>query len=265
MDITGATVFHDKYGKGIISEVTPKFVIVFFEDHPAEAKKFKYPLCFEKMLRFENEEYNSAIAEEIQNKQEEIKILEEKDKEAQRQGIHPLQSIYNRVSTRAERRSVSVNNTHDIRCNNLKGLAAAKTISIEDNYEFDRIVDVMNGIFGWNYGACMKGFYYINDSKTIGAWFPKMAIIENGIEKAQSITKAWINVLSADGKEIRMYTKDPYLSSVKYHAEPHITFAKFPGEPYRYIGTFDRDLPRCTPTDIRFVRIATSFDIAESL
>ena len=123
----------------------------------------------------------------------------------------------------------------------------------------------MNGVFGRNYGACMKGFYYLNDSKTIGAWFPKMAVIQNGIEAAQSNTKAWINTLSKDGKRIRMYTKDPSIIRVGDGRHPkHITFAKFPGEGYRYIGTF-LGSEGSSPADRWFDRIETSFTIADVL
>ena len=139
------------------------------------------------------------------------------------------------------------------------GILDTEFISIDDDYSFDRIVDVLNEVFHKNYRAWMRGFCYLDETKTIGVWFPKMAVIENGQEKAQSKTKAWINVLSEDGTEIRMYSKDPDLVSSNKNTDLHITFAKFPGQPYKYIGTFVRDLPRCTPSDVRFVRVATSF------
>ena len=34
-------------------------------------------------------------------------------------------------------------------------------IKVGDKY--NRIVDVMNNVFGWNYEACFKGFYYLDD------------------------------------------------------------------------------------------------------
>ncbi len=264
MNIDHAVVFHKIYGRGIISGFTDKLIFVVFDSLPKETKKFQYPLCFESSLSFEDPEFASEIQGSIEKKQAENALLEKENLEEQRKGI--AQSRTPRETSRRKNiQGPKKANTRDTRSNNAKGLATATEISIEDDYAFDRIVDVMNEVFGRNYAACMKGFYYVNDAKTIGAWFPKMAVIEGGEEVAQSSTKAWINVLSEDGKEIRMYTKDPTLSSVVYHAEPHITFAKFPGEPYRYIGTFVRDLPRCTPTDVRFVRIATSFIIADTI
>lgn len=261
MNIDHAVVFHKIYGRGIISSFTDKLVFVVFDSLPEEIKKFQYPLCFESILSFENPELVSEVQGSIEKKQAENALLEKENQEEQRKGI--AQSRTPRETSR--RRSIQrpkKANIQDTRSNTAKGLATATEISIEDGYAFDRIVDVLNDVFHKGYESYMRGFCYVNEAKTVGAWFPKMAIIENGEEVAQSTTKAWINVLSDDGKEIRMYTKDPTLSSVVYHAEPHITFAKFPGEPYRYIGTFVRDLPRCTPTDVRFVRIATSFNIA---
>ena len=149
--------------------------------------------------------------------------------------------------------------------NDVMNIKDAVSISIDDDYSFDRIVDVLNEVFHKDYGAWMRGFCYLDETRTVGAWFPKMAVIENGKELPQSKTKAWINVLSEDGKEIRMYTNDLSLRSSNKNTELHLTFAKFPGEPYRYIGTFVRDLPRCSERDVRFVRVATSFDIADYL
>ena len=46
--------------------------------------------------------------------------------------------------------------------------------------KFDRIVDVMNNCFGWNYKACMRGWYVLSKDKKTSAWFPKMADLSGG-------------------------------------------------------------------------------------
>ena len=46
--------------------------------------------------------------------------------------------------------------------------------------QFNRIVDVMNDVFGWNYKACMKGYYVVSRTKNTAAWFPKMADLSKG-------------------------------------------------------------------------------------
>ena len=264
MSLVNATVFHIIFGRGIIKTVSDKFVYVAFDDNPEVEKKFQFPLCFDSILTLEDTNLIEGIQESIQKKQAENRVLENEELEDKKKGILHVQP-FSAQSRRNVNNKRPRNHNNDTRSNNMKGLATATEISIDDNYAFDRIVDVLNDVFHKGYESYMRGFCYVNDAKTIGAWFPKMAIIENGLEAAQSTTKAWINVLSDDGKEIRMYTKGPTLSSSVYHAEPHITFAKFPGEPYRYVGTFVRDLPRCTPTDVRFVRIATSFKIGDWL
>ena len=117
----------------------------------------------------------------------------------------------------------------------------------------------MNECFGKNYKAWMRGFCYLDDEKTIGVWFPKMAVYEYGVAKSQSKTKDWVNTLSADGSIIKMTSTTEF--SLSRTAEPHITFAKFPGKPYKYIGTFIRDLQASKPQEVIFRRIAVELDL----
>ena len=110
--------------------------------------------------------------------------------------------------------------------------------------EFNRIVDVMNGVFGWNYKACMKGYYIVSKSKNSSAWFPKMADLSNGKPQPGDKWYGWCNTFSDDQKYIymnnfenpeRLYMIPPATS------EPHITFAKRQGEKlYRYVGVYRR-------------------------
>ena len=144
--------------------------------------------------------------------------------------------------------------------NYLKGLQSAAKISIADNYLFDRSVDVLNDCFGKTYRAWMKAFCYLDEAKTIGVWFHKMAVIEYGIEQPQSKTKAWINTLSDDGTTIRMYSHTK--QTIGRGTDTHITFAKFPGQPYKYIGTFVRDIEISRPDNHIFRRVAAEVNLS---
>lgn len=73
-----------------------------------------------------------------------------------------------------------------------------KSVSIGDGRTYRRIVDILNECLGLNYKGWQRGTYMIDEDTYL--WFPKMAVIEYGIEKAQSKTKEWINTLSEDGK-----------------------------------------------------------------
>ena len=45
--------------------------------------------------------------------------------------------------------------------------------------KFDKIVDVMNDVFGWNYKSCFRGFYYLNDEKNT----------EHGFQNSQKVLR----------------------------------------------------------------------------
>lgn len=140
-----------------------------------------------------------------------------------------------------------------------KGLHQAMKISIDDDYRFDKSVDALNECFDKHYKAWMSSGCFLNQEKTLRAWFPKMALTDHGRLKAQSTTKAWINTLSEDGTIIRAYSS---IESVTFYTEePLVTFAKFPKEPYRYVGTFLLDLEITKPNDLIYRRIATEVDL----
>lgn len=115
-------------------------------------------------------------------------------------------------------------------------------IKVGDKY--DKIVDVMNKCFGWNYKACMKGFYHLNKEKTIGAWFPKIADLKGKTPVPGDKWYGWCNTISPDGKFIFMNNfENPNLmiKDTKPNKDLHITFAKLPGDnKYTFIGTYYR-------------------------
>ena len=109
-------------------------------------------------------------------------------------------------------------------------------IKVGDKY--NRIVDVMNNVFGWNYEACFKGFYYLDDDKNYGAWFPKLA---KGPKEPGDTWYGWVNVLSSDGNNIYMknYT-NPAKMSMDEFLLLHFTFGKKPGGVYEFLGVYKR-------------------------
>lgn len=110
--------------------------------------------------------------------------------------------------------------------------------------EFDRIVDVMNNCFGWDYKACMKGWYLLNDRKRTSAWFPKITDLSNGRSKPGDKWYGWCNTISDDGKFIYMNNfEDPSRlgKDMPNGVEPHLTFVKYPHEKtYKYAGVYAR-------------------------
>ncbi len=109
---------------------------------------------------------------------------------------------------------------------------------------YDRIVDVMNTCFGWNYKACFKGWYPINKAKKTSAWFPKIADLSGGIPQPGDKWYGWCNTISEDGNHIYMNNfENPELldKDLPDGIEPHVTFIKCPhSKDYQYAGVFAR-------------------------
>ena len=108
--------------------------------------------------------------------------------------------------------------------------------------EYNRIVDVMNNVFGWNYKACMKGYYRLNDH--VSAWFPKIAILNGTIPEPGDKWYGWCNTISDDGNYIYMINyenPERMTMGTSPNTEPHITFIKYPKERYQYSGVYVRE------------------------
>lgn len=110
--------------------------------------------------------------------------------------------------------------------------------------EYRRIVDVMNNCFGWNYKACMKGWYSLNSYKRTSAWFPKMADLSKGKPEPGDKWYGWCNTISDDGTKIYMNNfenPDRLAKDLPDYYEPHVTFIKLPrSKVYQYAGVFIR-------------------------
>ena len=136
-------------------------------------------------------------------------------------------------------------------------------IIVEDSPEFDRIYEVINACTGRNLHGYQLATYPLNDGFHL--WFPKLPILKNGRLVPWSTVKSWINKVSADGREICMYSESELvdIERVSNRRSLWITFAKAsPDKPYRYIGTFTPDLKRSSPHGLVLVRVATSVDFS---
>ncbi len=115
-------------------------------------------------------------------------------------------------------------------------------LHVGDKYK--RIVDIMNNCFGWNYKACFKGWYPLNNYKKTSAWFPKIADLSYGTPKPGDKWYGWCNTLSDDGNIIYMNNyEDPSRLSKEMPngVEPHLTFIKLPNSDYyQFAGVFAR-------------------------
>ena len=137
------------------------------------------------------------------------------------------------------------------------------SISITDNITFESIVDVLNKCFGCNYAAWMKGYYPLNPENTMGVWFPKMAVYKNERYYPQNKNPGWINVVSDDGRTIRMYTEDNHLMNDNFWNVIHFTFGKEKGEGYKYLGTYVKRKTARFPYEALFERVATSLELID--
>lgn len=70
----------------------------------------------------------------------------------------------------------------------------------------------------------MKASCYLGDNKDVRVWFPKLAVVEGGIEKPQDSSSEWINTLSSDGMIIK--TSNQYGKIMSHEQVVRITFAK---------------------------------------
>ena len=136
-------------------------------------------------------------------------------------------------------------------------------ISIENAPEFNRIYEAINACTGRNLKGYQHATYYMNSGYRL--WFPKLPIKKNGQLVPWSAFKSWINEVSPDGKEIRMYSHNESVDLEDFRNECAlwITFAKAdPDSPYRYIGTFCPDYNRSSTEELVLVRVANKIDIS---
>jgi hypothetical protein len=137
--------------------------------------------------------------------------------------------------------------------------AKLKSIHVEDEISFAWSAHVLNACFGKNYKGWMKAWYQLSDNEAV--WFPKLAIIENGVVQPQDRVYGCINILSDDGCVI---TERHSTACGDTETTIRYVFAKpSQKEGYRYIGTFVRDLEQSGPDVAVYRRIGTSVDLTK--
>ena len=90
-----------------------------------------------------------------------------------------------------------------------------------------------------------------------------MAVLKNGRYYPQNKNPGWINVMSDDGKTIRMYTEDNHLMNDNFWNVIHFTFGKEKGGNYKYLGTYIKRKTERFPYEALFERVATSIDLTD--
>ena len=141
----------------------------------------------------------------------------------------------------------------------LKGI-----LRVGDEVSYHSIKDICNQCFGEQYEGYQRGTYMICDGYI--AWFPKMAYEEEGILKAGSKTKEWVNILSPDGQYITEYNvHEPRNEESELLQVHRLVFGQNKGEEYKFLGVFktascyDKDVTYAKRT---YKRLDTEVDLS---
>lgn len=139
-----------------------------------------------------------------------------------------------------------------------------KILKTQDNTTYHTIKDICNSCFSENYSGYQKGTYKINEYYM--AWFPQIAYAEDGVLKAGSETKGWINEIKDDGLCIVEYNKNEKHDEDETEFQiRRLVFAKNKGEDYKFLGVYktvsyrDETVPHAKRIH---QRIATEVDIS---
>ncbi len=136
------------------------------------------------------------------------------------------------------------------------------TISIDDKLYFKTEAQVLNECFNKGYDGFQQGYVHLNEARTIGAWFPRLAKYEAGIPRRQgSVNNKFINEVVDDGRTILSYTEEGTVSGAGN--ELHFTFAMINNEQrYKYIGTFIKDYNRSDSTRRVYTLVSDHIDLS---
>lgn len=139
-----------------------------------------------------------------------------------------------------------------------------KHISIDDHYRFPHIKHIGNACFGKNYKGWQRATMNVHGDKCPNyPWFPKLAIMENGVDTAQDKVYGLINTINADGTIIKERRNgDPNVSD-EYEDCIRYVFVKPAGQPYRYAGNFKKDNSASNGQISVFYRVSTELDLSE--
>lgn len=131
------------------------------------------------------------------------------------------------------------------------------SISISDNISFSKSVDVLNRCFGKNYAGWQRAFLVLSENEAV--WFPKIAVIEGGIAKAQDKVYGCVNTVSEDGMYIEERNS---IACGKVENIKRYVFAKADRKsPYKYIGTFVKDMNMSANDKAVYKRVEEDIDL----
>lgn len=150
-----------------------------------------------------------------------------------------------------------------------------KSISVDEDRIFPKIVDVMNFCFGKSWNGYQKGFIPLNDGSGYVVWFPGMAKKRRDKFVPFNPEKGWLNILSDDGKVLIEENAGISRSSITdVEKLPRYVFGHYEDEPYRngrvqtgekggylFLGIFYMDLEHSTDDHREYIQISDSADL----
>lgn len=215
-------VKHKKFGLGDIVDAEENHITVSFS---IGEKKFAYPMAFENFLCLEDSKLQESAIFDLKA----FKEVEEKKKEQM-----ALESK-RYITPQTYRRGMATEKIQAVS----RQTILERGLQIGD--VFNTIFEIINTCFGTKYEGYQRAWFRVNEE--YAAWFPKLAIYENGRPHAAS-DKGWVNVISDDGNtiyesnEINNDIAMEAHSSNKEYFKKRITFSKADGASYRFIGVF---------------------------
>lgn len=150
------------------------------------------------------------------------------------------------------------------------GIKRLKSINVDEDRIFHKIVDVMNSCFGKTWGGYQKNFIPLNDGNGYTVWFPGMAKKRGDRFVPFKKATGWLNILSDDGKvlvETNAGVSRPPISDDE--KLPRYVFGHYEDRPYRngrvqtgekggyhFLGIFQIDLERSTDDHREYIQIS---------
>lgn len=167
-NLINSTVYHKKYGRGIITDISSTHIKINFSD---ELKTFNYPYAFENFLTLENKEIQNTIIKQIKDKKQ-IDI--------------------------EEKLKYSDNIAKELKKRNGRKLPVKKILDNEQI--FYSHAAILNNCFGYSYSTYLSGLKHIDDNYSI--WFPTIAEYSNNKSMPAKNSITWINIMKDNGNTI---------------------------------------------------------------
>lgn len=116
----------------------------------------------------------------------------------------------------------------------IRNINRLKSISVDEEYLFPTIADVMNSCFGKTWGGYQRSFIPLNDGSGYVVWLPAMAKKRGDVFLPFNKKQGWLNRLSDDGTLlIEEHANDPRTSIIEDEKLPRYVFGHYEDAPYR--------------------------------